>query len=389
MKHVMGDLRAHSYLKIILLFGLALPLQLLASEAYQLLRGDPAGYAAVVPGKALKFPEDHLPHPDYRIEWWYLTANLIDASGAHYDVHWTLFRQSMSPLADPGGWSSNQVWMAHAALSTPEGHVYKQQFARGGIGQAGVEWTTTNKVTANPESTTATNSPDQFQAWLDNGMLKGQGSSPLPGQLSFTVEDFEVSLNLNVATPWVLQGDAGYSRKSNMGQASYYYSQPHITITGEVTRNQQTTNLTGQGWLDREWSSQPLAPNQPGWDWLSVHLDDGHALMVYRLRQDNGEDWISGSWITPEGQTTSLNKSDIVFEPIRHTTLKTGTNTHHKLPLHWRVALPGLGLSWTVAPRSEDHWLNTAFPYWEGPVTLEGTMAGQGFLELTGYPETQ
>lgn len=385
----MGGLHAHSFLKIVLFLGLALPLQSLASEAYQLLRGDPAGYAAVVPGKALKFPEDHLPHPDYRIEWWYLTANLIDASGAHYDVHWTLFRQSMSPLADPGGWSSNQVWMAHAALSTPEGHVYQQQFARGGIGQAGVESTTSNKVPANPESTTATDSPNQFQAWLDNGMLKGQGSAPLPGQLSFTVEGFEVSLNLDVVTPWVLQGDAGYSRKSSLGQASYYYSQPHITITGQVTRNQQTTNLTGQGWLDREWSSQPLAPNQPGWDWLSVHLDDGHALMVYRLRQDDGEDWISGSWITPEGQATSLNKIDIVFEPIRHTTLKTGANSHHKLPLHWRVALPGLGRSWTVAPRSEDHWLNTAFPYWEGPVTLDGTTTGQGFLELTGYPESQ
>ena len=343
-----------------------------ASEAYQLLRGDPAGYADVVPGKRFTFPQDHLAHPDYRIEWWYLTANLKDESGAEYAVHWTLFRQSLSPDADPGGWSSNQAWMGHAALSTPEGHVYKQQFSRGGIGQAGV----------------AINQQGHFEAWLNNDTLKGKelNQAPIPGQLTFTIEDFEVSLQLDSATAWVLQGDAGYSQKSSLWQASYYYSQPHLGVSGRVTRNGATTHLAGKGWLDREWSSQPLAPNQPGWDWLSVHLDDGHALMVYRLRQTDGEDWVSGSWINPEGKTTRLTKDSIIFEPIRYSAVMTGEDSVHRLPLDWRIELPKQALSWTVAPRTKNHWLNTAFPYWEGPVTVEGSTFGQGFLELTGYP---
>jgi len=280
----------------------------------------------------------------------------------------------MSPTPDQGGWSSNQVWMAHAALSTPDGHFYEQHFARGGIQQAGVD--------VNPQG--------QFEAWLDNGLLEGQGPAPLPGQLTFTVKDFEVSLSLspNAEVPWILQGDAGYSRKSAMGQASYYYSQPHIRVSGQVTRDHKIINLTGQGWLDREWSSQPLAPNQPGWDWLSVHLDDGHALMVYRLRQEDGEDWISGSWITPDGLATTLHKDDILFAPINYSSVDTGNNTVRQLPLHWRVSLPDKGLNWVVSPRSAEHWLNTAFPYWEGPVTVEGSSSGQGFLELTGYPES-
>lgn len=372
---------------ILLLITLACTPALAENDAYQLLRGDPQGYAKVTVGTPLVFPADHLPHPDYRIEWWYLTANLTDASGAHYGVHWTLFRQSMSPTSDAGGWASNQVWMAHAALSTPDGHVYQQRFARGGIGQAGVD----------------VNAQGQFDAWLDGSHLTGTSSttpmSPLPGQLQFAVEDYRVTLDMTADTPWVLQGNKGYSQKSNLGQASYYYSQPHIKIRGQLSRradlnksDNDTANataqpiiLSGQGWLDREWSSQPLAPDQPGWDWLSVHLDDGHALMVYRLRQRDGNDWVSGSWIAPDGSATTLTKDEIIFEPISTTLLTTAGNIQRQLPLHWRVSLPEKDLSWTVKPLSKDHWLDTAFPYWEGPVMLTGASKGQGFLELTGY----
>ncbi len=33
-------------------------------------------FAQARPGMTLSFPADHAAHPDYRIEWWYLTANL-------------------------------------------------------------------------------------------------------------------------------------------------------------------------------------------------------------------------------------------------------------------------------------------------------------------------
>ena len=29
--------------------------------------------------------------------------------------------------------------------------------------------------------------------------------------------------------------------------------------------------------MDREWSSQPLAPDQTGWDWFSLHLTSGES----------------------------------------------------------------------------------------------------------------
>ena len=341
----------------------------LAADSYQLLRSDPTGYAAVKPGRNWQFPADHLPHKEYRIEWWYLTANLRDDANNEYGVHWTLFRQSLNPGPDPGGWSSNQVWMGHGAISTPDGHVYQQRFARGGIGQAGV----------------AVNTDGRFEAWLDDWTWLGQATSPIPGALAFGVRDYKISLSLSASTPWVLQGDQGYSLKSSLGQASYYYSQPHINITGQLLHNDVPVKLTGKGWLDREFSSQPLAPDQPGWDWLSLHLDDGNALMIYRLRRANGAHWFSGSWVNPEGVSQTLSAQDIVFEEIKRSAVQTTQSDSRELPLHWRVELPAKNLAWVIAPMSAEHWLNTAFPYWEGPVTATGSTPGTGYLELTGY----
>jgi len=344
-----------------------------AADPYQLLRTDPTGYAEVKPNREWRFPQDHQPHDEFRIEWWYLTANLNDENGNQYGIHWTLFRQSLDATPNPGGWPSNQVWMAHGAISTPTGHVYKQRFARGGIGQAGVKL----------------NLDDRFEAWLDDWTWLGSSASPLPGVLEFSVDDYKLSLSLNASTPWVLQGESGYSQKSATGQASYYYSQPHINITGLLTRNEApaeaSIKLTGKGWLDREWSSQPLAPDQPGWDWLSIHLDDGNALMIYRLRRTNGEDWYSGSWVNPEGISETLGPDDIRFEEIKRTSVQVSEGQSREMPLHWRVELPGKGLIWEIAPTSAEHWLNTAFPYWEGPVEVTGSTTGTGFLELTGY----
>ena len=139
---------------------------LFAADNYQLLRSSPAGYAAVVPGKNIQFPRDHLPHSAFKIEWWYLTANLTDDSGGEYGVHWTLFRQSMSPDEPGDSWSNNQIWMAHAAISTPEGHLYEERFARGGIGQAGVQVNPEGAFSGCMESTASNYNAN---AAIDNG----------------------------------------------------------------------------------------------------------------------------------------------------------------------------------------------------------------------------
>ena len=324
-----------------------------------------SGFAPVVPGGTFAFPEDHGPHPEFRIEWWYVTANLADNSGRAYGAQWTLFRQAIAPGRPQEDWANQQIWMGHAAVTSADAHRVAETFARGGVGQAGVE--------ANP-----------FQAWIDAWQMRGleamNDTNIAPLELSASGAGFGYALRLDADRPLVLQGDGGYSRKSLREQASYYYSQPHYTAKGSITIDDNALDVTGQAWLDREWSSQPLASDQSGWDWLSLHFNAGDKLMLYRMRQTDGHHYGSGKWIARDGNTEQLASADIAMTPFAFTEIEG-----RKIPTAWRIAVPRLALSIECTPLNARSWMGTSFPYWEGPISFGGSHKGLGYLEMTGY----
>ena len=323
------------------------------------------GFASVIPGKAFAFPADHGPHPEYRIEWWYVTANLKDSAGAAYGAQWTLFRQAMEPGAQREGWANQQIWMGHAAVTRADTHRYSETFARGGVGQAGVE--------AKP-----------FLAWIDSWEMRGadqmRDNMLAPLELKASGADFAYALRLDADRPLVLQGDAGYSKKSERGQASYYFSQPFFEATGNITIDDKPAEVTGKAWMDREWSSQPLASDQTGWDWFSLHLNSGEKLMLFRLRQTDGKNYCSGNWISQNGKSRQIPSADIGMTPKALTEIEG-----RKLPVTWDIAIPSLAMAIECAPLNARSWMGTSFPYWEGPISFGGSHSGLGYLEMTGY----
>jgi hypothetical protein len=40
--------------------------------------------------------------------------------------------------------------------------------------------------------------------------------------------------------------------------------------------------------MDHEWFTEQLAPDQVGWDWFSVQLDNRTELMLFELRHKDG-----------------------------------------------------------------------------------------------------
>jgi predicted secreted hydrolase len=326
------------------------------------------GFALPIAGKALEFPRDHGAHPDYRIEWWYVTANLQGDDGADYGVQWTLFRTSLAPSLSPSlsqsaetGWSSPQLWMGHAALTTKTQHFVAERLGRGGIGQAGV-------------------SLDPFSAWIDNWQLKGKGSDAV-ANLSMTAsgQDFSYALQLNATGPLVLQGLNGYSVKSAQGQASYYYSQPSYQVSGTLNLPTGPVQVKGNAWLDHEWSSQPLASDQTGWDWFSLHFDNGEKLMGFRLR-DAGAGFTSATWIAADGKPEAQSPGSLKVTP-----LETASVAGRTVPIRWRIELPAHGIDVTTKAINPNTWMATQIPYWEGPVRFEGSKRGKGYVEMTGY----
>jgi predicted secreted hydrolase len=323
------------------------------------------GFAPVVPGQKLVFPADHGPHPEFRIEWWYVTANLTDATGSSYGAQWTLFRQAMSSGAQQEGWANQQIWMGHAAVTRADTHRFSETFARGGVGQADVEAT-------------------PFHAWIDAWQMRGKAGmnsdtlSPL--ELNAAGSDFAYTLRLETDQPLVLQGEDGYSVKSEQGQASYYYSQPYFNATGQITIDGRPIDITGQAWMDREWSSQPLASDQTGWDWLSLHFSGGEKLMLFRLRRTDRHSFLSGKWFSPDGNGREVASSEIVMTPK----VLTGI-AGRSIPTSWDIAIPSLALTISSAPVNPKCWMGTRFPYWEGPIHFSGSHNGVGYLEMTGY----
>jgi predicted secreted hydrolase len=326
---------------------------------------DAEGFAPVVPGRTFAFPADHGPHPDYRIEWWYVTANLVDSAGVIHGAQWTLFRQASRPGAQQDGWANQQIWMGHAAVTRADTHRYSEAFARGGVGQAGVE--------AKP-----------FLAWIDSWQMRGldrmRDDTIAPLELTASGADFSFALRLDADRALVLQGDAGYSRKSERGQASYYFSQPYFKAAGSVTIDDKPVEVTGQAWMDREWSSQPLASDQTGWDWLSLHLTSGEKLMLYRLRQKDGHNDLFGNWIEPDGHSIEIASAANSMTPTVLTDVEG-----RKVPTGWNIIIPAHGLRIETTPLNAKSWMGTSFPYWEGPISFRGSHTGVGYLEMTGY----
>ncbi|WP_170544731.1 lipocalin-like domain-containing protein [Ruegeria arenilitoris] len=329
----------------------------LRAQGYGGLGGSAEGFDIPQPGYQFEFPRDHGPHPGFRIEWWYLTANLTGEDGRDYGIQWTLFRSALKPL-EAEGWQSPQLWMGHAAVTTPETHYFAERLSRGGIGQAG--------VTAAP-----------FEAWVDEWHMRG--ADPSSVALSASGAEFAYDLTLTAQGPLVFHGDAGYSVKSSDGQASYYYSQPFYTVEGVLHLPDRDVAVTGQGWLDREWSSQPLAADQSGWDWFSLSFDDGDKLMAFRLRGGRG-DFTAATWISPDGTTTPLPDGSVSFTP-----LDTARVADRDVPVQWHVTLPDQNLDVEVSAITPSAWMGTRFEYWEGPVTVSGSHQGRGYLEMTGY----
>lgn len=338
------------------------PFQGAFAQGFAGLGSNTAGFKEVVPGRVISFPADYGPHPDYRIEWWYLTANLTAENGEEIGIQWTLFRQATRPGQPTGNWSDHEFWMAHAAVTTEKHHVAAEKFARGGTGQAG--------ALAAP-----------FQAWLDDWHLGADSQAPSsPWLASAHSEGFDYELALVEKGSEVLQGDQGFSIKSNGGHASYYFSHPFLEATGFVDIKGERFQVKGEAWLDREWSSQPLSANQEGWDWFSIKLNDGQRLMAFALRDKSGPSFHSGTWIAANGDTFPLAADDIELSPLRHTSV-----AGRQVPTRWQLSVKSRQISLTVEALNDQSWMPTSIAYWEGPVTVSGSHKGRGYLEMTGY----
>src|SRR5208282_1882379 len=284
-----------------------------------------------------------------------------------------------APGDERQGWENQNIWMGHAAVTNATEHLFAEIFARGGIGQAGVTaepfraWIDDWTLAARHEALGAgLDAPDAGQKALGAGLARMRVSANGPG--------FRYAFDLAADRPVVRHGKNGFSRKSDDGRASYYFSQPFFKIDGVLVLRGREVKLSGLAWMDREWSSQPLAATQKGWDWFSLHFSTGEKLMIFRLRDETAPDFRAGTWIGRDGAPQTLDRNDITLTPLSETYV-----AGRVIPVRWKLVVKSHGIQVETEPVNAASWMATSFPYWEGPIGFHGSHEGKGYLEMTGY----
>jgi len=225
-----------------------------------------ADYPPVRPGVALQFPRDTGSHPQFRNEWWYITGWLKAQDGSELGMQITFFRnRPRIAEGEASRFAPDQLLFAHAALSDPgTGRLlHDQRAARAGFGLARAEEGRTDVA-------------------IEDWSLKAAGNGY---DAVVVARDFRYALRFEATQPPLLEGERGVSRKGPLpAQASYYYSQPQLAVSGRVTLGGSERTGSGVAWLDHEWSSESLAEGAVGWDWIGINLEGGGALMALRMR---------------------------------------------------------------------------------------------------------
>ena len=344
-------------------------------DPLDLLGADSAGFDRVLGPRPLVFPDDHGPHRRFRTEWWYFTGNLADSSGREFGFQLTFFRFALpaASVIRASKWATNQIYLAHFALSDIAGGEFhtRERLSRGTLTLADAQ--------ARP-----------FMVWIEDWSVQSNGDDLWPMRLQASDGGIGVALQLHPLKGLVLNGQEGYSRKgASPGNASHYYSYPRLAAQGEVQINQRRFVVTGLAWLDREWATSSLEPEQSGWDWFALQLDDGREVMFYRLRRRDGQQgqYDAGVLVGHEGQIRALSNEDV---DIDATTMWESSDTGTRYPSSWRLRIPAEQIDLQVEPLLAGQEWQGLFRYWEGAVRVSGVawdnpVSGRGYVELVGY----
>jgi predicted secreted hydrolase len=326
-----------------------------------------AGWA--LPPRRLGFPPDHGAHPELRTEWWYITGQ-AQSGDRTFGFQVTFFRSRVEATQDMRSrFAAKQLLFAHAAVTDVRGAklLHDQRIAREGFGIA--------------EAATG-----DARLRLRDWSLAREGGA---WHAVLPASGFGLDLRCAPTQAVLLQGQSGLSRKGPLErQASYYYSEPQLAVTGTLTLQGRALAVTGRAWMDHEWSDEYLAAEAVGWDWVGMNLDDGSALMAFRIRQRDGTTyWDGGAFRSARGELQVASRGETEFQPRRRWTSPLSNASY---PVEWGLRTPAdiYTVRAVIDNQELDSRASTGAIYWEGLSDLldsRGRRVGRGYLEMTGY----
>ncbi len=317
----------------------------------------------------VRFPQDEAPHRDLT-EWWYYTGHLNavtpDGQTHHYGFELVFFQALRSDYPP--------IYPAHFAIS---------DIARGEFHYDQRRLTEPNAIIPNGTSSAG------FNVSVGDWSARGLGGQD---HLQASMQNYAINLDLRGLKPVTLHNGNGLITYGQ-GGFSYYYSRTRMAVTGTLLDHGQTLQVNGTAWMDHQWGNF-LTLGGGGWDWFSIQLNDQSELMIYLIRDANGNPTSTYiGYIEPDGQSLLLPAQALRADVLdRWASPATGIT----YPSGWQLTInePHLQASLTLQPELKNQELvvtqSTGNTYWEGAVSIQGqsggrAIQGEGYVELTGY----
>jgi predicted secreted hydrolase len=327
-------------------------------------------YRDITEGDSVSLPGDLFYSKQHRLQWWYFTGHLFDESGREFGYELTFFSVGIQKRKYASRFGTNSIYISHFAISDVKRkrYYFSDDTDTGAFGFAGAR-------------------EDRLNVWVGDDSVEGTKDKM---HITASAENMWISLSVEAKKPFVLNGEAGYSRKSEESPliSSLYFSSTNLTTTGTLKIQDTVFRVKGKSWFDREISSRALGRNYQGWDWFAIQLDDDREVMLYLIRKGDGsnDDFSSGTIVYEDGRFRHLRRSDFKVSVKRHyISKKTGA----RYPSEWEIAIPSEKIYVTIVPLIEEQEFIGTYStwnyYWEGACRVEGSIAGRAYVEMTGY----
>jgi predicted secreted hydrolase len=327
-------------------------------------------FLSVTPHSRPELPQDFFYRKEYGIQWWYFTGHLRDGNGREFGYELTFFTVGIQRRQYRSKFGADNIYISHFAVTDVKNRTYQyaEKADSGAFGFSGADG---GRLKVRVDGNTLEGTVERMHI-----RASGKGS--------------DIDLVLTPLKPVVLNGEGGYSRKSEKSPlfASLYFSYTDLRTEGTLKVGGSFFQVKGKSWFDRELSSKGLSPEEAGWDWFSIQLDDNREIMLYLLRKKDGtiDRYSSGTFVFQNGSYRHLTLDDFRVKILgRYKSKKTGAD----YPAGWDVEIPSEKLSLRIMPLVQDQEFlgtrSTGNYYWEGTCAVEGTEKGRAYVELTGY----
>ncbi len=316
-------------------------------------------------GSLLSFPADEGRHSSEPIEWWYTSGHLTGiTTGKPYSYMLSYF---YSPLS---------IFDGFRILNLSDDDL-------------GLFYTETKALNYNIMASDCLNIKAKIfsggtETWHNKTDILGN-SLPFEYEISAVSSSGAINLEYDALKPPLILADSGYFYEGATDY-TYYYSQTKNEVTGTITLNGITENVSGSSWIDRQYGTfDPW--NGQEYEWFCIQLSNGMDINITNLFTvkdeipDNLKYRLLSAYVD---ETTQYTTSDFQIVRLKYSYMPDRVRCYSQ---KWRITSSILNVDIIVSTLHSNCEVSLPFRFYEGSTNVTGTVnganvTGVGFVEL-------